>query len=272
MKRELKGFIIGVILTTMLMSTVVFADGLQKTIGVVMNKVNITVNGDKVEGDNILYDGTTYVPLRAIAEMLEKEVGWDGDTNTASIDDKASQKEDTQKKETVEKPKEETKKEVIKEKKVTNADELENYLQTNFGTLKTVIGDTNFNFKIRENNKSLFPEDYKIYVEYEYDYFGGAMYSNKYTTQEKQKLKTQLKDHMKEIGKAAIKAMPNKKLTGSYHDSWYEYPSIQMGLITRNYYTWTNYDEPDLLGDISPYEQTKPTSTFRWYDLIDDEL
>ena len=50
--------------------------------------VNLEVNGEKVEADNILYKGTTYVPLRAVAEMLGKEVGWDQDTRTASINDK----------------------------------------------------------------------------------------------------------------------------------------------------------------------------------------
>lgn len=100
MKKELKGFIIGVVLTAMLMSTIVFADGVQKTIDVVLNKVNVKVNGKAVSGNNILYDGTTYVPLREIAEILGKEVGWNGDTNTASINDKGF-------KETVSKEKEE---------------------------------------------------------------------------------------------------------------------------------------------------------------------
>lgn len=91
MKKSIKGFVLGLIVATMLMSTVLGA-GVQKTIDVVLNKVNITVNGNKVEGSNILYDGTTYVPLRDIAEMLGKEVGWDGDTNTASINDSMTAK------------------------------------------------------------------------------------------------------------------------------------------------------------------------------------
>lgn len=37
---------------------------------------------------NILYKGTTYVPFRDIAEMLDKEVGWDQKTYAASINDK----------------------------------------------------------------------------------------------------------------------------------------------------------------------------------------
>lgn len=88
MKKELKGFIIGVTLTLMLISTAVFADSTMKTIQVLFNEVNITVNGKKIEADNIAYQGTTYVPLRAVAESLGKEVGWDQKTKTASINDK----------------------------------------------------------------------------------------------------------------------------------------------------------------------------------------
>lgn len=87
MKKTIKRFVLGLVIATLLMSTVLGA-GIQKTIDVVFNKVNISVNGKAVKGENILYEGTTYVPLRAISEMLDKDVGWDGDTNTASIDDK----------------------------------------------------------------------------------------------------------------------------------------------------------------------------------------
>lgn len=88
MKKELRGFIIGVVVTVMLMGTFTFAAEVRKTIEVRLNSVNLTVNNKKVQADNILYNGTTYVPLRAIAEMLGKDVGWDQKTNTASINDK----------------------------------------------------------------------------------------------------------------------------------------------------------------------------------------
>lgn len=88
MKKELKGFVVGVIVTVMLLSTVAYSEGVRQTIEVLLNSVNLEVNGKKVEADNILYKGTTYVPLRAVAEMLGKEVGWDQATRTASINDK----------------------------------------------------------------------------------------------------------------------------------------------------------------------------------------
>jgi len=88
MKKQLQGFIIGVIITAMILTSTSFAETIKQTIEVVFNSINITVNGEKVEADNILYNGTTYVPLRAVAEMLEKEVGWDQETRTVSINDK----------------------------------------------------------------------------------------------------------------------------------------------------------------------------------------
>ena len=69
------------------MSTV-FGAPIKKTIEVVYNSVNLTVNGSKVNADNILYNGTTYVPIRAVAEALGKDVGWDQKTATASVNDK----------------------------------------------------------------------------------------------------------------------------------------------------------------------------------------
>lgn len=43
-----------------------------------------------MDAPNILYNDTTYVPLRKAAEILGKEVSWDGNTNTAYIQDDSS--------------------------------------------------------------------------------------------------------------------------------------------------------------------------------------
>lgn len=49
-------------------------------------------NGAEVQP--ILYNGTTYVPLRAIEELNGKFVDWDGDTNTVWINDPIFSDED----------------------------------------------------------------------------------------------------------------------------------------------------------------------------------
>ena len=70
-KKALKGFVVGVIITTMFMSTAVGAQ-VKNTIDVIFNSINITVNGEDQDIDNLLYEGRTYVPLRAISEIFEK--------------------------------------------------------------------------------------------------------------------------------------------------------------------------------------------------------
>lgn len=88
MKKQFKGFVIGVFVTLILTSTIAFAGGVKQKIDVVLNSINLTVNGKAVKADNILYKGTTYVPIREVGEILGKDVTWDAKTNTAGINDK----------------------------------------------------------------------------------------------------------------------------------------------------------------------------------------
>lgn len=62
-----------------------YAAGEWENIWVQFDSVNLTVNGQNVTSSNLLYNDRTYVPLRACAEMLGSTVGWDQNTNTASI-------------------------------------------------------------------------------------------------------------------------------------------------------------------------------------------
>ena len=88
MKKYLSAIVIAGLLTTTL-----FATQINKKIEVAMNTVKIMVNGEKVEADNIVYEGTTYVPLRAVSELLGKEVNWVEESKTAHINDQTIQQE-----------------------------------------------------------------------------------------------------------------------------------------------------------------------------------
>lgn len=81
------GFIAGIVMT---MVVPAMADSIRQTIEVTLNSVNLQVNGQKIDVDNILYNGTTYVPMRAVAEALNKDVLWDSINRTANIADKAN--------------------------------------------------------------------------------------------------------------------------------------------------------------------------------------
>lgn len=85
--KNVKIFISGVLAGALFMAGPAIASGVKQLIEAELNTVNITVDGVKVEGENILYNDRTYVPLRQIAEMLGKDVAWDEATNTADIAD-----------------------------------------------------------------------------------------------------------------------------------------------------------------------------------------
>lgn len=87
MKKEIKGYIIGFMFTVIFIGTPVVAAGVHENIQVKFNAINVEVNGELVEADNILYNGTTYIPFRTVAELLSKNVQYDSSNKTAIITD-----------------------------------------------------------------------------------------------------------------------------------------------------------------------------------------
>jgi len=85
MKREIRGFIIGVIAT---LAISVSAEGLWQKIDVLASGINIVVNERKIVMPNFLYNNTTYVPIRAISKALGMDIEYDKATNTAHIKEK----------------------------------------------------------------------------------------------------------------------------------------------------------------------------------------
>lgn len=85
--KNFKGFIIGII-STLIVTTYVYSIETYENIVVQLNTINVKINENDFKGQNILYHDRTYVPLRAIAEIVDKNVIWDGTTNTAHINDK----------------------------------------------------------------------------------------------------------------------------------------------------------------------------------------
>lgn len=83
----MKSFIICAVILTFIFGGNAVAEDIKQTIEVYFNKIHIEINGKRLAVDNITYKDTTYVPLRKVAEMFNKKVGWNEDTTTASIDD-----------------------------------------------------------------------------------------------------------------------------------------------------------------------------------------
>lgn len=85
----MKKFTIGILVGCLLMMTTpVLADSILQSIDVVLNGVNVQLEGQGVEVNSILYNGTTYLPMRKVAELVGKDIEWHGDTMTANIIEK----------------------------------------------------------------------------------------------------------------------------------------------------------------------------------------
>ncbi|MBR3994508.1 MAG: hypothetical protein IKI97_04415 [Clostridia bacterium] len=96
-KSTIKGIISGILAGII---TVVSLPAIAEGIEVAKNSVNIRLNGEKVASENenyvlqngaevpysILYEGTTYLPVRKLSELLDVTVGWDNDTRTVILD------------------------------------------------------------------------------------------------------------------------------------------------------------------------------------------
>lgn len=91
--KQIKGFISGVVLTTLLFAGTMTVFAATQSIQVSFDNIKIAVDGKvitpkDVSGNTVqpfIYNGTTYLPIRAIGEAIGKEVSWDQATKTASL-------------------------------------------------------------------------------------------------------------------------------------------------------------------------------------------
>lgn len=86
MKERVQGFIVGVLCFAIFMS-VGYAADFSKKIDVIEDDITIVVNGVKQNIPNFVYDGSTYIPVRAVSTALDKTVEWDEKTKTLVIAD-----------------------------------------------------------------------------------------------------------------------------------------------------------------------------------------
>lgn len=82
----------GVVAGAMLMTTApAIASQATKSISATYNNIKIVVDGRQVTTDShnepFIYNGTTYLPVRAVGEAVGKAVTWDGATNTVYLGD-----------------------------------------------------------------------------------------------------------------------------------------------------------------------------------------
>lgn len=86
--KTIKSFICGCIFTSIIFVGT-FAAAESKMISVAYDNIKIKINGENVSTDvsPFIYQGRTFVPIRFVAEKLDKDVKWDGINRTVEIKD-----------------------------------------------------------------------------------------------------------------------------------------------------------------------------------------
>lgn len=95
MKKRLQGLLTGLLIGATLTNGGVCAKNIRETIDAVYMNVKLVVDGEEITPKDVngnvvepfIYNGTTYLPVRAIAEAFDKDVYWDGDTATVYVGD-----------------------------------------------------------------------------------------------------------------------------------------------------------------------------------------
>ena len=90
-----RAFIAGMVTMALLLAVAVpsFAAGAIKTIQARIGGITIVVDGKKIQPTDangnavepMIYNGTTYLPVRAVSSALGKEVYWDGQNWTVYL-------------------------------------------------------------------------------------------------------------------------------------------------------------------------------------------
>ena len=84
-----KNFIALGLLASMALNCTAFASTGTQNIPITYNNIKIVVDGKAVNtsAEPFIYNGVTYLPVRAVGEALGKEVSWDSSTNTIYLGD-----------------------------------------------------------------------------------------------------------------------------------------------------------------------------------------
>lgn len=101
MKKRLQGLLAGLLIGLMVPAGFVFAKNGTETVDANYKDIKIYVDGVKIDpkdanGDSVepfIYNGTTYLPVRAVGEAFGKNVSWDGKTSSVYIGKKPGEEQ-----------------------------------------------------------------------------------------------------------------------------------------------------------------------------------
>ena len=105
--QRIKDILCGALIASMVLSTgtVAFAKVANINIPVSYNNIKVIVDGKQLTTNKepFTYEGTTYLPIRAVAEAVGKDVSWDGKTQTVTLSSKDTKTEQKAEQKTEEK-------------------------------------------------------------------------------------------------------------------------------------------------------------------------
>lgn len=98
MKKAGKITLLALAATVVLSGVAAVGKSIAKQVDIYYRNIKININGEEytpknVDGETVepfIYEGTTYLPVRAVADALGKDVEWDDETSTVIITDKKS--------------------------------------------------------------------------------------------------------------------------------------------------------------------------------------
>ncbi len=93
MKKRLQGLVVGMLIGCLLMGGLVFATNGSEIIEIAYSNIKIYVDGLKADPKDaygrtvepFIYNGTTYLPVRAVGEAIGKNVFWDAETKSVYL-------------------------------------------------------------------------------------------------------------------------------------------------------------------------------------------
>ncbi|MCM1335853.1 MAG: fibronectin type III domain-containing protein [Bacteroides sp.] len=136
-----------------------------------------------------------------------------------------------------------------------------------FGKVEVICGENSYDSG--EFIHDMFPYDVRIIVKpenmwtdlYNYKYSGKMSKSQKAEFLDKN-IKLQYL-----IFSYANRMLPEMKIQGGYFDSYYEYPTLKLGLVSKSAFTWVNYSHA---GGSSEYSDTEYIGKMEWFSDFDD--
>ena len=94
-KKRIQKIVLAVVCLLAFSCTAVGASTVAKNITVYYRNIQIVVDGIKEtpDAEPFIYNGTTYLPVRAVSEALGERVEWDGTNNTVYIGEQPGEKQ-----------------------------------------------------------------------------------------------------------------------------------------------------------------------------------